>query len=197
MQTIVIPIPKGVKGLIFDLDGTLIDSMPLHHDGYNHALAPYGIHYPKEIFESRGGIPTRDTMLMIQKDYEIENFDVDIALESKRAFVEQNLDRIQLIDPVFQIVKDHQGLLPMAVGTGSNRKVVIEMFERFSLGQYIEHIVTATDVSHFKPHPETFLRCAELIGVSPKDCVVFEDGKPGMQAAETAGMKVVDVTKFL
>lgn len=197
METIAIPVPKGVKGLIFDLDGTILDSMPLHHDGYNHALAPYGINYPKEIFESRGGIPTKDTMRMIEKDYGIQNFDLDQALESKRLFVEGNLDRIQIINPVFEIIKDYNGKLPMAVGTGSNRKVVDELFERFSLGQYIKHVVTATEVTHFKPHPETFLKCAQLIGVDPINCVVFEDGKPGMQAAETAGMQVIDVTKYL
>lgn len=197
MQTIVIPIPQGVKGLIFDLDGTILDSMPLHHDGYNHVLAPYGIHYPKDIFESRGGIPTHDTMKMIESDFGIKNFDIEGALEEKRAFVESNLDRITLISPVFDIIKEYHGVLPMAVGTGSNRKVVGEMFEKFQLGEYIQHVVTATDATHFKPHPETFLKCAELIGVLPKDCVVFEDGKPGMLAAEAAGMKVVDVTKYL
>ena len=197
MQTIAIPIPKGVKGLIFDLDGTILDSMPLHHDGYNHALAPYGVHYPKDTFESRGGIPTKDTMRMIQKDYDIEGFALEEALEAKRLFVETNLERIELIDPVFEIIKIYHGRLPMAVGTGSNRKIVDEMFERFSLGKYINHVVTATEVTHFKPHPETFLKCAGLIEVDPEDCVVFEDGKPGMLAAVAAGMKVVDVTNYI
>lgn len=197
MDTIVIPIPQGVKGLIFDLDGTLLDSMPLHLEGYNHALAPYNINYPKDVFESRGGIPTRDTMKLIANDYQIQNFDIEQALEDKRIYVEGNLDRIKLISPVFEIVKEYQGKLPMAVGTGSNRRVVDELFERFSLGQYIPHVVTATEVTHYKPHPETFLKCAELIGVKPEECVVFEDGVPGMQAAEKAGMQVIDVTKYL
>ncbi|WP_420579787.1 HAD family hydrolase [Reichenbachiella sp.] len=197
MHSITIPVPSKAKGLIFDLDGTILDSMPLHHEGYNHALAPYGVDYPKAIFESRGGIPTKDTMRLIEKDYEITNFDIEQALEAKRLFVESNLDRIQLITPVFEIIRDFHHKLPMAVGTGSNRKVVNELFERFNLSKYISHVVTATEVSHYKPHPETFLKCAELIGIDPEDCVVFEDGKPGMQAAEAAGMKVVDVTKYL
>ena len=192
-----IPIPSGVKGLIFDLDGTILDSMPLHHEGYNHALAPYGVMYPKDVFESRGGIPTRDTLKFIEGDYQIKDFDIEQALEAKRLFVEGNLDKIQLINPVFDIIKAYQNKLPMAVGTGSNRKVVNELFDKFKLSKYITHVVTATEVTYYKPHPETFLKCAELIGVEPKDCVVFEDGKPGMQAAEAAGMKVVDVTKYL
>lgn len=197
MKPITIPIPQGVKGLIFDLDGTILDSMPLHYEGYNHALAPYGVEYPKAVFESRGGIPTKNTMRLIEEDYRIENFDIEQALEAKRVFVESNLDRIQMIAPVFDIIKMNFGKIPMAVGTGSNRKVVDELFKKFSLTKYIPHVVTATDVCHFKPHPETFLKCAALLSLNPEDCVVFEDGKPGIQAAETAGMKVVDVTKYL
>lgn len=196
-SAIKIPIPADTKGLIFDLDGTILDSMPLHHQGYNYALQPYNIHYPKDIFYSRGGIPTRDTLLLIAEEYNIQAFDVDQSLAAKRQFVEQNLDDIQLIEPVFDVIRTYHAKLPMSVGTGSNRKVVAELFERFSLGEYITHVVTATDVKHYKPHPETFLKCAELMGVDPEYCTVFEDGKPGMQAAREAGMKVIDVTKFL
>lgn len=197
LSAIKIPVPADSEGLIFDLDGTLLDSMPLHYEGYNHALKPYGVHYPEEVFYSRGGIPTRDTLLLIANEHRIESFDVDEALESKRSFVESNIGKIRLIEPVFEIIRAYHGKLPMSIGTGSNRKVVTEMFERFSLGKYIEHVVTATDVTYYKPHPETFLKCAELMGIEPEACTVYEDGKPGMQAALDAGMKVIDVTKYL
>ena len=197
MQRIEIPIPSGVQGLIFDLDGTLIDSMPLHYDGYNHALKPWGVTYPKELFLSRAGIPTLDTMLLIAQENSLENFDPQEAMRRKRQFVESNLDRITLIEPIFQILKDHHGKLPISVGTGSNRDTVTRMFEMFDLDQWIPITVTATDVSHFKPHPETFLKCAELMNTDPADCLVFEDGIPGIEAARTAGMQVVDVTQYL
>ncbi len=197
MQSVLIPIPTGIKGLIFDLDGTLIDSMPLHHVAYNVCLEPWNVHYPKEVFLSRGGIPTKDTLLMIAEENNIQDFDIELALQLKRDFVDNNLDRITLIEPVFEIAKKYHGELPMSVGTGSNRATVTHMFEMFGLGEYFEHSVTATDVSHFKPHPETFLKCAELMGIAPEDCVVFEDGVPGMKAAETAGMQVVDITKYV
>ncbi len=197
MEQVAIPIPAGVKGLIFDLDGTLIDSMPLHYEAYNHCLEPWGVHYPKELFLSRGGIPTQDTLLLIEEENNIKDFDLELALERKRTFVDTNLDKITLIEPVFDIVKSYYGKLPMAIGTGSNRATVTEMFEMFGLGEYIEHSVTATEVENYKPHPETFLKCAELIRVEPKDCVVFEDGAPGMKAARDAGMQLVDVTQYL
>ncbi|MFY0626931.1 MAG: HAD-IA family hydrolase [Reichenbachiella sp.] len=197
MPSATIPVPTDVKGLIFDLDGTIINSMPLHHDAYNHCLEPWKIHYPKELFLSRGGIPTKDTLLLIAEENNIEDFDIELALNLKRKFVDSNLDRITLIEPVFDVVEKYYGLLPMAVGTGSNRGTVTEMFKMFGLEKFFEHTVSATDVSNFKPHPETFLKCAELIGIQPIDCVVFEDGVPGMQAAKSAGMQVIDVTKFL
>lgn len=192
-----IPVPKEARGLIFDLDGTIIDSMPLHYEGYNHVLAPYGIHYPQDVFYSRGGIPTRDTMNMIAQNHQIKDFDIVSALEKKRLFVENNLGQLQLIDPVFSIIMSYHGKLPMAIGTGSNRRMVNQLLEIFPIGNYISQVVTSDDVTHFKPHPETFLKCASLIGVAPEHCVVFEDGKPGMQAAETAGMQVIDVTKYI
>lgn len=197
MQSVMIPVPAGVKGLIFDLDGTILDSMPLHFKAYNHSLEPWGVKYAHDVFLSRGGIPTRDTMEMIARENAIENFSVGEALQRKRIYVDNNLDQITLIEPVMEIIKSYHGKLPMAVGTGSNRETVTRMFEMFGLGDYFEHVVTATDVQNFKPHPETFLKCSELIGIDPKDCVVFEDGKPGMIAAETAGMQVVDVTQYL
>ncbi|SHK91113.1 haloacid dehalogenase superfamily, subfamily IA, variant 3 with third motif having DD or ED [Reichenbachiella agariperforans] len=197
MQTVTIPVPAGVKGLIFDLDGTIIDSMPLHFKAYNHSLVPWDITYPHDVFLSRGGIPTRDTMHMIGEENGITDFDVEAALRRKREYVDINLHEITLIEPMMNIIRAYHGKLPMAVGTGSNRETVTRMFKMFGLGDYFEHVVTATDVSQFKPHPETFLRCAELIGIDPIDCVVYEDGKPGMVAAETAGMQVVDVTQYL
>ncbi|PIB33945.1 hypothetical protein BFP72_00100 [Reichenbachiella sp. 5M10] len=197
MQSVTIPVPAEAKGLIFDLDGTVIDSMPLHYKAYNHSLEPWGVTYPHDVFLSRGGIPTQDTMHIISEENNIVDFDVALALQRKRTYVDANLDQITLIQPIMEIIKEYHGQVPMAVGTGSNRDTVERMFAMFGLGQYFEHVVTATDVSQFKPHPETFLKCAELIQIAPKDCVVFEDGKPGMVAAETAGMQVVDVTQYL
>lgn len=197
MIDIKIPIPADVKGIIFDLDGTLIDSMPLHYDAYNHCLLPWGITYPKELFLSRAGMPALDTLKLIEKENNISNFDARIALNRKREFVDSNIGQIALIEPMFELVKAYHRILPMSIGTGSNRAMVDEIYKMFSLSQYIPHSVTATEVDHFKPHPETFLKCAEIMGVNPEECVVYEDGIPGIEAAKTAGMHIVDVTKYL
>jgi HAD superfamily hydrolase (TIGR01509 family) len=84
----------------------------------------------------------------------------------------------------------------MAVGTGGSRRLSLKSLDIIGLGGYFDILVTSEDVSNFKPHPETFLKCAELMGVAPVDCEVFEDGVLGIQAARTAGMMVVDVTEY-
>ena len=197
MKTAIIPVPTGVKGLIFDLDGTIIDSMPMHLKSYNYALEVWGIDYPKEVFQSRAGIPTLETLEMIAEEYGVKNPDFDQVIGRIRYFEMNNSDQITMIKPIYDIIKEVHGQLPMAIGTGNSRKHVDLIIDQFSLDQYIPHVVTATEVTYGKPHPETFLKCAELIGIEPQDCVVFEDGVLGIEAAVTAGMQVVDVTKHL
>ena len=97
------------------------------------------------------------------------------------------------IDPVVEIVKKYHGKLPMAIGTGGNRKAVERTLVLTGLRKYFEIIVTANDVDNFKPHPETFLRCAELMNVDPAHIEVFEDGAQGLEAARMAGMIATDV----
>ncbi|MFT7035348.1 MAG: beta-phosphoglucomutase-like phosphatase (HAD superfamily) [Cyclobacteriaceae bacterium] len=197
MKTVIIPVPTGVKGYIFDLDGTIIDSMPMHLKSYNYALEVWGIVYLKEVFQSRAGIPTLKTLEMIAEEYDVKNPDYDEVIGRIRYYEMNNSGQITMIEPIHDIIKDAHDRLPMAIGTGNSRKHVDLLVDQFSLDLYFPHIVTATEVANGKPHPETFLKCAELIGIEPGDCVVFEDGMLGIQAAEAAGMQVVDVTKYL
>src|SRR5664280_1305041 len=98
--------------------------------------------------------------------------------------------------PVVNIVKKYSGLLPMAVGTGGHREAVERTLEITGLREYFDIIVTANDVDNFKPHPETFLKCAELMKVDPEFIEVFEDGDLGLRAAEMAGMIATDVRSW-
>lgn len=192
-----VPVPQGVKGIIFDLDGTLVDSMPLHLEAYNFAVAPYGISYTQEVFQSRAGMPTIATFERIAEDHGIADMDIELACARKREFFGQNLEKITLIEPVADVMRRSHGNIPMAIGTGSYRKTVDKVVNLFGLLDYIGHVVTADDVTRHKPEPETFLKCAQLLGIAPADCVVYEDGDPGVQAAIAAGMQVVDVRDHL
>ena len=102
----------------------------------------------------------------------------------------------QEIEVVCNVVRKYHKLLPMAIGTGSTQFGARRTLSILGLEHYFNPIITADDVLNFKPHPETFLKCANLMGVNPKDCVVFEDGILGIQAAEEAGMMVIDINNY-
>lgn len=186
--------PKA-KALIFDLDGTLADTMPIHFQAYKKILKNCGIDFSAEIFMSLAGIPAVGT---ITKLNEIYNTKMDAAEVGhlKEMEYEKLMYRIKPVQPVIELVEKYHGKLPMAVGTGGYRRLSMKTLEILGLNKYFDILVSNEDVERPKPHPDTFLRCAELMGVEPSVCEVFEDGVLGMQAAEKAGMIATLVTDY-
>lgn len=186
--------PKA-KGLIFDLDGTLADTMPIHYLAWKNAASRYGIDFTPELFGRLAGIPLYPT---VEKLNELFGKDIDPYEMGniKEAEFEFNMHLTPQIQIVTNLVHKYHGKIPMAVGTGGARRLALKTLEIIGLQNYFGILVCSEDVSHYKPHPETFLKCAELMGVAPVDCEVFEDGGLGIQAAQAAGMMVVDVTKY-
>ena len=186
--------PKA-KGLIFDLDGTLADTMPIHYIAWKNAASKYGINYTTELFIQMAGIPVYPSVEKINEIFGT-NIDPKEMGDSKEAEFEKNMHLTPEIKVVTDLVREYYGKIPMAVGTGGSRRLSLKTLEIIGLKGYFDILVTSEDVANFKPHPETFLKCAELMGVDPSDCEVFEDGILGMQAAQTAGMMVTDVTEY-
>ncbi len=188
-------VPTNIKGLIFDLDGTIADTMPIHYIAWKNAAARYGIDFTTELFEQLAGIPLYGTVKKLNKLF---NKDIDPREmgDSKEQEYEDNMDKAQPVEPVVDLIREYYGKLPMAVGTGGGREISKKAMRIVGVDQYIEHLVSADDVTKHKPHPETFLKCAELIGVDPKDCLVFEDGVLGIEAAKAGGMQVIDVRDY-
>jgi len=186
--------PKA-KGLIFDLDGTLADTMPIHYIAWKNAAAKYGIDFTIDLFSQLAGIPLYPTVEKLNHIFG-KNIDPKEMGDLKEEEFENNMHLTPEIKVVTDLVREYHGKIPMAVGTGGSRRLSLKSLDIIGLGGYFDILVTSEDVSNFKPHPETFLKCAELMGVAPADCEVFEDGLLGIQAARTAGMKVVDVTEY-
>jgi beta-phosphoglucomutase family hydrolase len=187
----------GVKGLIFDLDGTLADTMPYHFEGWRKASLKYGAHIDNSFLRKHTGSPGWIIAEEIIKDCRLNgNVTIEQIMNEKMQEFFRLQHLIKPIEPVTDIVKKYYGVLPMAVGTGGHREAVERTLELTDLRKYFEIIVTANDVNSFKPHPETFLRCAELMKVEPEFIEVFEDADLGIEAAKKAGMIVTDVRSW-
>jgi len=183
--------------LIFDLDGTLADTMPYHFIGWEKACKKYGAHIDSSFLRKHTGSPGWIIAREIIKDCGLNgSVTIDEIVNEKlqEFFSVQHL--VKPIKPVTDIVKKYFGILPMAVGTGGHREAVERTLEITNLRKYFDIIVTANDVNSFKPHPETFLKCAELMKVDPEFIEVFEDSELGIEAAHKAGMSATDVRSW-
>jgi len=187
-------IKPGVKGLIFDLDGTLADTMPYHFRAWKTACAKYGAHIDNTFLRKHTGSPGWMIAREIIKSSNLNgSVTTDQIVDEKLEVFNKYQHLVKPIEPVADIVKRYHGILPMSVGTGGHREAVERTLEITGLRKYFEIIVTANDVSSFKPHPETFLKCAVMMNVDPENIEVFEDGDLGIEAAVNAGMLVTDV----
>ncbi len=186
------------KALIFDCDGTLVDSMPLHWIAWEKTARKYGLesHFPFERFMSWGGRPAQNILDLLTREAGITLDTHAVALEKEASYVEL-IDQLQPIERVVAIARDHRGKLPMAVATGAHRAVALRSLGSAGISDWFDAIVTCEDVTHPKPHPETFLKAAEALGVAPADCLAFDDADPGVESASAAGMQVIDVRDLL
>jgi beta-phosphoglucomutase-like phosphatase (HAD superfamily) len=187
-------IKQDTKGLIFDLDGTLADTMPYHFNSWLRACRKFGADIDKAFLRRHTGTPGWIIANEIIKENKLNgNVTIDQIMNEKlnEFYKEQHL--VKPIIPVVDIVKRYHGILPMAVGTGGHREAVERTLSITDLRKYFDIIITANDVENFKPHPETFLKCAQLMNIEPQFIEVFEDGDLGIQAANNAGMIATDV----
>lgn len=190
-------IKPGIKGLIFDLDGTLADTMPLHFRGWQTACRKYGAEIDNAFLRKHTGSPGWLIAEEIIKKCHLEGIvTIDQIVAEKLMTFSRDQHTVKPIEPVVEIVRKYYGKLPMAVGTGGHREAVERTLEITGIRKYFDIVITANDVQHFKPHPETFLKCAELMNVKPEFIEVFEDGDLGIEAALTAGMTPTDVRSW-
>lgn len=181
-------------GLIFDMDGTLVDSGQLHEQAWLKTLQKYAIPIDRPLMRSLAGVSTQATIALLLNKFTVKP--AATALEIHH-FKEQCVkDTMQLsVKPtaLITLVKHYSGKKPMAVGTGATTKEANTILAQCGLDKYFDIVVGADQVQHSKPAPDIFLRCAELLKVNPQKCVVFEDAALGLQAAAKAGMAAVDV----
>jgi beta-phosphoglucomutase family hydrolase len=186
----------NAKALIFDLDGTLSDSLPVHIASWNAVCEKLGCTFDERILVEMTGAPTLSFAERIKREQNLE-IAAEELVEMKQQEFWKNINQIKPHAAVIDLMKSAHGKIPMAVGTGASRTSAMLQMKELGIDDLFDFIVTADDVDRHKPEPDTFLKCAELMGVEPKFCQVFEDGELGMQAAQTAGMLLTDVRPFV
>ncbi len=188
-----LPIPQGnFRAYLFDCDGTIVDSMPLHYVAWKKALAEWGCTFEEELFYAWGGRPVRDIIASLNSMYGL-NMPVDAVAHRKEALYHEQLPQLQAIDEVVAHIKAQHGRIPLAVVSGSRRSSVVGSLSALSLLDKFDTLVCAEDYKNGKPAPDAFLLAAERLGVPPAFCLVFEDTDMGIKAATAAGMASVRV----
>ena len=191
----ILEIPDGDFGAyIFDLDGTLVDTMPLHYKAWDFAMRRAGLAetLDEDLFYSLGGVPTLRVAELIGAHYGIK-IDPQFVFQDKETLFQEIQADARLIEPVVAIARRVAQTHPVAVASGGTREIVERSLELTGLAELFPVVVTACDVTHGKPAPDMFLLAAQMMGVEPQRCLVFEDAEPGMRAATAAGMKWVRV----
>lgn len=184
------------KAIIFDLDGTLSDSLPVHVETWNKVGEKYGFQFDPIIVHEMTGRPTIEFAQRVVEQYNL-NVDPEEIVRLKQQLFWELAHLLQPVPEVVELVKKYFGKIPLAVGTGASRKSAQVQLRTLNLTHFFDAIVSADDVSMHKPNPHTFLECARIMKVEPKYCQVFEDGDLGITAAKEAGMMVTDVRKYI
>jgi beta-phosphoglucomutase family hydrolase len=186
------------KGFIFDCDGTLVDSMPLHYIAWVESLrqhdAPFD--FTEEVFYSLAGVREQDTVILLNEQYG-SSIDPDSVAEVKSKLFHQSIPQVQPIMPVAEFARSVHGRFPVSVASGSEEDIVRGCLTATGLIDLFDIIITPRLVAKGKPAPDMFLLAAERMGLSPADCLVLEDGNSGLKAAEAAGMQAVFVPRTL
>lgn len=185
---------NGFDAVIFDCDGTLVDSMPAHFEAWCKALELHGAAgvFREDVFFAMGGRPSTDIVLELNDQYGLRLDPESVALAKREAFLKR-LGSITLIEEVAGFAEGLRGRVPLAVASGSSRMVVEKTLQAVGISDWFDEVVTSDDVSEGKPAPEVFLRAASLLDVDPERCLVVEDAPAGVMAAQRAGMQVLVV----
>lgn len=184
--------PGPFDAYLFDCDGTIVDSMPLHYVAWNRTLAEWNCTFPEDIFYAWGGRPVAEIIADLNREQGL-SMPIEQIAKRKEAMYFDVLPTIQPIHEVLEHIHLSHGKIPFAVVSGSTRDSVTASLKALNILDRFETLVCAGDYKQGKPHPEPFLMAAERLGVAPERCLVFEDTEMGIQSATAAGMASVKV----
>jgi HAD superfamily hydrolase (TIGR01509 family) len=186
-------LPKGpFKAYLFDCDGTIVDSMPLHYVAWKRVLAEWGCEFGEQTFYSWGGMPVTEIIAALNVRDSLA-MPIEEVQRRKEALYFEILPELKAVPEVLEHIELSHGHIPFAVVSGSTKESVTASLTTLGILDRFETLVCAGDYERSKPDPQPFLIAAERLGVAPEDCLVFEDTDMGIQAATAAGMASVKV----
>lgn len=186
---------RDYDAIIFDCDGTLTDSMPVHYVAWYHVMQSYGVEFPVDRFYSLGGMPSQKIIALLSAE-QGKTVDLPTAADKKEDAFLQLIDLIEPVGWVLEVANHFKDRLPVAVASGGYRKIIDLQLKQLGIQEWFRAIVTAEDTERHKPEPDVFLEAASRLGVNPAKCLVYEDADLGVQAAQSAGMDCIDVRAF-
>ena len=190
-----IAIPKvQFEGYIFDLDGTIVDSMPMYYRAWSHAFKENGakFHFTWQQCLAWGGKSAAETVLEANQIFG-ENLDLHSVRTIQQSFVEKHIHEVKVHEEMVDVIQSIYQRYPLSIASGNCRKNVYYLLEKLNLLHFFPIIVSQEDVTLCKPAPDLFLLAAQKMEVPPHKCLVFEDSQAGIDAAKAAGMQYVQV----
>ena len=189
-------IPPGeFSGYIFDCDGTLADTMPLHYRAWERLVTELGGTFSESRFYQLGGKPTEQILVLLRDEYGLPVSDVGRAAERKEDYFMEMIHEVKPIDAVVSIARQLHGIKPLAVASGGFRRQIEQTLHLLGILSLFNAIVCVEDYVRGKPFPDPFLEAARRLDVTPAECLVFEDSSLGIDAARAAGMQCVFVPR--
>ncbi|MGA7884881.1 MAG: HAD family phosphatase [Acidobacteriaceae bacterium] len=186
-------LPAGdFQAYLFDCDGTIADSMPLHYLAWKQALGEWGCHYPEDLFYQWGGKPIREIIADLNRMQGL-SMPVEEVAHRKESLYYELLPKLTAVPEVLHEIESAHGRIPFAVVSGSTRESVVKSLEVLHLLDKFDLLVCAGEYIRAKPAPDPFLMAAQKLGVAPEKCLVFEDTDLGIEAAKAAGMAWVRI----
>jgi HAD superfamily hydrolase (TIGR01509 family) len=186
-------LPAGSYGAyLFDCDGTIVDSMPLHYQAWKKVLAENNCQFDEQLFYAWGGVPVAQIISQLNEQQGLR-MDVAKVARRKEGMYLEFLPQLKVVPEVLEHIDDQYGRIPFAVVSGSTRESVTASLTAVKLLDKFPTLICAGDYRNSKPDPEAFLLAAARVGVAPAGCLVFEDTDMGIQAAQAGGMAWVKV----
>lgn len=194
LRTVQFPEDADFDSVIFDCDGTLVDSMPLHFRAWRIALEASGatFEFDWRLFTSRAGMGLRETVVALNSQFS-HVLDPEEVVRAQRAAFEELLPELGVVLPVVEFARAQFQRVPLSVASGGEKRIVLRELAQTGIDHLFQTVICNEDVSKGKPDPEMFLECARSAGVPPSRCLVVEDGDIGVEAAMVAGMQCLRV----